>query len=154
MSTPLEHWYGPSHQQFQYFFDYKQQIVVERKQNESFDAYTKTNQRTRNCATYQYSHTMFCKRLYWVPIMAEHLTYDQIIAEPKIESISMYFQQKPQTFEEFVEQKYPCYKTFFPMRSCINRVEHLRMRSQMKLPYLLLTPPLLLILIQLLCPGS
>ena len=112
MSTPLEHWYGPSHQQFQYFFDYKQNIVVERKQNESFDAYTKTNQRTRNCATYQYSHTIFRKRSYWVPIMAEHLIYDQIIAEPKIESIRMYFQQQPQTFEEFVELKYPCYQTF------------------------------------------
>ena len=107
LKAPLGQWYKSSHQTFKFYYDPKIGSVIEVKKKNSFDVYSRTSGRTRNCAMYTYQYTIFRLKPRWVPIAAEHVDYDTIIAEPMIEGIEFIVPSVITNIHQYIQIKYP-----------------------------------------------
>lgn len=108
LAIPLGQWHRLPHQQFQFYYDPKILSVVEMKKD-SIDVYGRTQGKTRNCAIYQYRYTIYRSKARWMPIIAEHLDFDRIIAEPMMDTITFTMQPSIESLSQFVAHKYPHY---------------------------------------------
>lgn len=129
---PLGNWITSSHQQFTFFLDPKINSVIETRSNNSFHVYFKTEQRTRNCSLFRYKYTIFRTKQRWIPITAEKIDYDTVIAEPMMEQLGHIPQIIPYTLKQFITARHPYYSVFFKHATILNSgadIEH-ALRSQ------------------------
>ena len=113
LQNPMGNWTRIPHQTFRFYYDNKIISVIEKKENGSFDVYKKTEGRTRNCAIFTYQYSIFRQKHRWIPISAEHIDYNSIIAEPMMEHIAITTPILPTTLQQYIEYNFPHLMSLF-----------------------------------------